>query len=149
MARLNILMVKVVIVLLLINYQHSLYASWSKKWQPTPVFLPGKFNGQRSLVSYSPWGHKELDTTEQLNAYHVPGTMWGVLCILMHLFHRMWDKDISIFKFYSFWLFWFFAVVRGLSPVAESGACSLAAVCCFSLLRPLLFGSTSSRVWAQ
>ena len=29
-----------------------------------PVFLPGKFHGQRSLVVYSPWGHKELDTTE-------------------------------------------------------------------------------------
>ena len=30
----------------------------------TPVFLPGKFHGQRSLVSYSPWGHKELDLIE-------------------------------------------------------------------------------------
>ena len=37
---------------------------WSRKWQPTPEFLPGKFHGQRSLVGYSPWGHKELDTTE-------------------------------------------------------------------------------------
>jgi len=36
----------------------------SKKWQPTPVFLPGKFQGQRSLVDYSPWGHKALDMTE-------------------------------------------------------------------------------------
>ena len=35
------------------------------KWQPTPVFLPGKSHGQRSLVGYSPWGGKELDTTEQ------------------------------------------------------------------------------------
>ena len=34
-----------------------------RKWQPTPVFLPGKFHGQRSLVGYSPWGHKESDTT--------------------------------------------------------------------------------------
>ena len=34
---------------------------WSKKWQPTPVFLPGKFHGQRMFVAYSPWGHKELD----------------------------------------------------------------------------------------
>ena len=32
----------------------------------TPVFLPGEFHGQRSLVGYSPWGHKESDTTEQL-----------------------------------------------------------------------------------
>ena len=40
---------------------------YSKKWQPTPVFLPGKFHGQRSLVGYSPQGRKELDTTEQLS----------------------------------------------------------------------------------
>ena len=37
---------------------------WTRKWQTTPVFLPGKSHGQRSLVGYSPWGHKELDTTE-------------------------------------------------------------------------------------
>ena len=38
---------------------------WRKKWQPTPVFLPGQFHGQRSLVGYSLWGCKELDMTEQ------------------------------------------------------------------------------------
>ena len=37
---------------------------WSMKWQPTPVFLPGESHGQRSLVGYSPWFRKELDTTE-------------------------------------------------------------------------------------
>ena len=37
-----------------------------KEWQPLPVFLPGEFHGQRSLVGYSPWGHKESDTTEWL-----------------------------------------------------------------------------------
>ena len=39
---------------------------WRRKWQPTPVFLPGEFYGQRSLVGYSPWGCKELDMTERL-----------------------------------------------------------------------------------
>ena len=39
---------------------------WRRKWQPTPVFFPGEFHGQRSLVGYSPWGRKESDTTEQL-----------------------------------------------------------------------------------
>ena len=34
--------------------------SWSRKWQPTPVFLPEKFHGQSSLVSYSLWGHKRV-----------------------------------------------------------------------------------------
>ena len=37
---------------------------WRRKWQPTPVFLPGQSYGQRSLVGYSPWGRKEPDTTE-------------------------------------------------------------------------------------
>ena len=37
---------------------------WSRKWQPTPAFLPGESHGQRSLVSYSPWGCKESDMTE-------------------------------------------------------------------------------------
>ena len=35
-------------------------------WQPTPVFLPGEFHGQRSLAGCSPWGHRESDMTEQL-----------------------------------------------------------------------------------
>ena len=35
-----------------------------KEWQPTPVFLPGEFHGQRSLVGCSPRGHKESDMTE-------------------------------------------------------------------------------------
>ena len=34
--------------------------------KPTPVFLPGEFHGQRSLTGYSPWGSKELNTTERL-----------------------------------------------------------------------------------
>ena len=38
---------------------------WSRKWQPVPVFLPGKFHAQRSLADYSPLGRKELDRTAQ------------------------------------------------------------------------------------
>ena len=37
---------------------------WMRKWHPTPVFLPGKFHGQRSLEGYSPWGRKESYMTE-------------------------------------------------------------------------------------
>ena len=37
---------------------------WRRAWQPTPVSLPGESHGQQSLVGYSPWGHKQLDTTE-------------------------------------------------------------------------------------
>ena len=37
---------------------------WGRTWHPAPIFSPGKFHGQRSLVDYSPWGHKESSTTE-------------------------------------------------------------------------------------
>ena len=37
---------------------------WRRKRQPTPVFLPGKYHGQRSLVGYNLWGHKKSDTTK-------------------------------------------------------------------------------------
>ena len=40
---------------------------WRKEWQSIPVFLSGESHVQRSLVGYSPWGHKVSDTTEQLN----------------------------------------------------------------------------------
>ena len=40
---------------------------WRRKWQPTPVLLPGKSHGWRSMVGYSPWGHKELDPLELSN----------------------------------------------------------------------------------
>ena len=52
-----------------------------REWQPTPVFLPGKFQGQRSLVGYCPWGHKESDTTEQLHftsLHFIPPKSWPV-----------------------------------------------------------------------
>ena len=38
--------------------------SLEREWQPTPVFLSGESHGKRSLVGYSPWGHKESDMTE-------------------------------------------------------------------------------------
>ena len=46
---------------------------WRKAWQPTPVLLPGESHGQRNLVGYSPWDHKESDTTEHLSTQH----NWG------------------------------------------------------------------------
>ena len=42
---------------------------WKKKRQPTPVFLPGKFHGQRSLVGYSPWDYEESDATDHAHAH--------------------------------------------------------------------------------
>ena len=43
------------------------YINWRRQWHPTPVLLPGKSHGQRSLVGCSPWGHEESDMTERLH----------------------------------------------------------------------------------
>ena len=43
---------------------------WQRKRLPTPVFFPGEFHGQRSLAVYSPWYHKQLDTTKHLSHTH-------------------------------------------------------------------------------
>ena len=51
---------------------------WRKKWQPTPVFLPEEFHGQRSLVGYSPWNRKELDMTKHART-HI--NVYFFLCI--------------------------------------------------------------------
>jgi len=43
--------------------------TWSRAWLPTPVFLPEKSPGQRSLVGYNPWSYKELDMTDPLSMH--------------------------------------------------------------------------------
>ena len=42
---------------------------WRRKWQPTPVFLSGKFHGQRNLEGYSLWDHNESDMTERVHTH--------------------------------------------------------------------------------
>ena len=64
---------------------------WRRKWQPTPGFLPGKFHGQRSLVSCSLWGLKESDTTEQEE----------VLRIYKYLEHSQQTASIHLCVIYS------------------------------------------------
>ena len=63
------------------RFDPSLGRSQRREWLPTPVFLPGEFHGQRSLVGYSPWGHKEQDTTEWLTLSLLPPLspplVWG------------------------------------------------------------------------
>ena len=49
----------------------SYSSSWRRKWQPTPVLLPGKSHGRRRLVGCGPWGREESDTAEQLH-FHFP-----------------------------------------------------------------------------
>ena len=58
--------------------------AWRREWQPTMVFLPGEFHGQRSLEGYSPRGHKELDTTKATNTMNLP--LYYERHTLLHLF---------------------------------------------------------------
>ena len=63
------------------------------KWQPIPVFMPGESHGQRSLAGYDPWGHKELDTTEETrHAYLIYNVISAVqqsnsvVCIYIYIY---------------------------------------------------------------
>ena len=82
---------------------------WRRKWQPTPVLLPGKSEEQRSLAGYSKWGHKESDTTEPLSmhtcmlkkgpflGHEVPWFRESIdgVCFQKE-FHRSWLEIISL-----------------------------------------------------
>ena len=61
---------------------------WRRKWQPTPVFLPGKSPGQRHQAGYSPWGCKELDTTERLQTH-------------THIFSNQSSSVATCFTYYA------------------------------------------------
>ena len=68
---------------------------WRRKWQPTPVLLPGESHGQRSLVGYSPRGRKESDTTKLLSTrahthththtYHILSLELALQCCCLNL----------------------------------------------------------------
>ena len=60
-----------------------------REWQPTPVFLPEEFHGQRSLVVYSPQGHKELDMTKWLT-HTQPYANMGIKPIRVKEFFILW-----------------------------------------------------------
>ena len=51
----------------LVDLQLNMLFLWRRQWHPTPVLLPGKSHGWRSLVGCSPWGCEESDTTERLH----------------------------------------------------------------------------------
>ena len=64
-------------------------ADMNRYWQPTPVFLPGKSHGLRSLVGYSPWGHKDSNITELLKTHPCV-----CMCVLSHMYSdSLWPMD--------------------------------------------------------
>ena len=85
---------------------------WRRKWQPTPVFLPGKSHWQRSLVGHSPWGHKELDMTYWLSSHDPlstsvdPPNNTGGAGLQLWLFawsicmHKQWSSEVKCADFW-------------------------------------------------
>jgi len=58
---------------------------WRREWLPTPVFLPGEFHGQKSLVGYCPWGCKESDTTDWITLSLSPKAIYRLNAIPIKL----------------------------------------------------------------
>ena len=75
---------------------------WRRKWQPTPVLLPGKSHGLRSVVGYSSWGLKELDTTEQLHFFFLCENIEEYF--RSHLPSHLFHYDSNSLSFGSFFL---------------------------------------------
>ena len=68
---------------------------WRSKWQPTPVFLPGKSHGQRSLAGRSPWSHKESDMTERPSMQAHTPYFRNILLLHKHLLGLWQDGEGS------------------------------------------------------
>ena len=66
-----------------------------RKWQRTPVFLPEKFHGQRSLAVYSPWGHQESDTTEWLSTYNMELKRSGIHYLNKNMLRKIEESNHS------------------------------------------------------
>ena len=75
--------------------------TWRRKCQPTPIFLLGKSPGQRKLEGYSPWGHKESDTTEGLTILYlqnVSSISPQHLVLIVNLINYNWIQIIFLWK---------------------------------------------------
>ena len=86
--------------------------------QPTPVFLPGEFRGQRSLAGYSPWGHKESDMTKH-NGTTSPSCSYCSGFILLD-FTQTSQNGLGSLLENTHWLSWHSLGVRSRSPLAPS-----------------------------
>ena len=59
------------------SLEFSIHNIWRRKWQPTPVFLPGEYHGQKNMVDYNPWVCTELETTEATKQHTKYHTIWN------------------------------------------------------------------------
>ena len=105
---------------------------WRRKWQPTPVLLPGEFHGQRSLMGYSPWSRKELDRTESLSMHSLEAHfqyLWGVSVFKNHACTSVPPTPVQ-----HIWLFLFHFNKPFLKDTEKPDSHYLQYVCSFALL---------------
>ena len=113
---------------------------WRRKWLPTPVFLPGKSQGQGILVGYSLWGCKESDRTEWITHTHTHTGVFGLFSdiLLLQTLWLLWTvfkRDSTNLAFYQ-WVqaldiahgtFWFvnFASLVGTKGISHRSSCKV------------------------
>ena len=103
--------------------------SWRKKWQLTPVFLPGKSHRWRSLAGYSPWGSKELNippmnvylNNKSLVLYHLKLYINGIIfpaffCDFLSLNIMFMMVDSCLFLFFFLHYFIFYCLANYIYP---------------------------------
>ena len=110
---------------------------WRKKWQPTPVFLPGKSHEQRSLVGYSPWGYKRVEhnlVSKHKQQLWIHGVLIAsqtefalVSCLSLHVLFFFLKALLNLLQLCFCFMFWFLAVrhVRSWLPNPCTGRQSL------------------------
>ena len=77
------------------------FLHWRRKWQPTPVFLPGESQGRVSLVGCRLWGCTELNMTEttwQQQHWWISGNLQQCALLFLWVFLVMWEGDKQVFK---------------------------------------------------
>ena len=67
---------------------------WRREWLSTPVFLPGAFHGQGSLLGYSPWSEKESDTAERLTQFQFAIRSLNMPPVLTEVFNEKYIFDL-------------------------------------------------------
>ena len=118
---------------------------WRRKWQPTPVFLSEKSHGQRSLAGYSPWGHKESDTTEQLHHHHHRflrrQVSWSGIPISFRIFHSLlWSTQSKVLAWSMKQMFFWNSLAFSCDPsdvgklISGSSAFSESSLCIWKIL---------------
>ena len=106
---------------------------WRRKWQPTPVLLPGESHGGRSRVGYSPWGRKELDMTEWLHFHR------SIVLLIPRFVYLFTCRRTS----------WFYLPHFGKYKVAVNSCVQVSEWTCFQLIWVNIFECSCWNVWYE